>query len=157
MGLVTLAGSLIGVMATLLYPILVKRFGVRLSALIGFVAELLCLTLCLVDGVGQMFGNIVDQKTGVILLLSGITTARFGLWVADMGVNQLIQTESVSPPMVSSVQTSVNIMMELVKFIVVLFVSSVDQFYILSLMSYASVLLGSFLFAIYVIKSPLKR
>jgi hypothetical protein len=45
---------------------------------------------------------------GIILLLAGITAARFRLWITDMGINQLIQTETVSPSLISSVETSVN-------------------------------------------------
>jgi hypothetical protein len=129
---------------------LVKRFGVKTSALIGFICEIICLTLCLGDTAKFL---IPQEMVGVILLLAGITAARFGLWIADMGVNQLIQTETESPPLISSVQTSVNILMELFKFIIVLFIPEVNQFYILILISYGSVLLATILFCLYVFKS----
>jgi hypothetical protein len=90
---------------------------------------------------------------GIILLLTGITAARFGLLIADIGINQLIQTETASPPLISSVQTSVNILMELLKFIIVSLTPEVNQFYILILISYGSVLLGTIVFCLYVFKS----
>ncbi|CAG2162237.1 unnamed protein product [Oppiella nova] len=150
LGLVSVAASLVGITGTLCYPLLVKKFDVKITALIGFITELICLTICLGDSAKFI---IPDERTGVILLLSGITAARFGLWMADMGVNQLIQTETISPPMVGSAQTSVNILMELIKFVIVLCIPSVEHFYILTLISYASVLLGSILFAIFVVRN----
>ncbi len=129
---------------------MVKRFGVKSSALIGFICEIICLTLCLGDTAKFL---IPQEMIGVILLLAGITAARFGLWIADLGVNQLIQTETASPPLISSVQTSVNILMELFKFIIVLLIPEVNEFYILVFISYGSVLLGTILFCSYVFKS----
>ncbi len=129
---------------------MVKRFGVKTSALIGFICEIICLTLCLGDTAKFL---IPHEMTGIILLLAGITAARFGLWIADLGVNQLIQTKTTSPPLISSVQTSVNILMELFKFIIVLLIPEVNHFYILILISYGSVLLGTILFCLYVFKS----
>ncbi len=128
---------------------MVKRFGVKTSALIGFICEIICLTLCLGDTAKFLIPN---EMIGIILLLAGITTARFGLWIADMGVNQLIQTKTPSPSLISGVQTSVNILMEFLKFIIVLFIPEVNQFYILVLISYGSVLLGTILFCLYVFK-----
>ena len=101
---------------------------------------------------GPLFGEVISPNIGIILLLTGITCARFGLWIADMGVNQMIQTEVKSPPMVSSVQTSLNIVMELIKFVIVLFVSDVNNFYILSIMSYLATSTGAIIFALYVLK-----
>jgi hypothetical protein len=129
---------------------LVKRFGVKTSALIGFICAIICLTLCLGDTAKFL---IPSETIGIILLLAGITAARFGLLIADIGINQLIQTETASPPLISSVQTSVNTSMELFKFIVVSLIPEVNQFYILVLISYGSVLLGTILFCLYVFKS----
>ncbi len=129
---------------------MVKRFGVKFSALIGFICEILCLTLCLGDTAKFL---IPQEMIGIILLLAGVATARFGLWIADLGVNQLIQTKTASPPLISSVQTSVNILMELFKFIIVLLIPEVNEFYILVFISYGSVLLGTILFCSYVFKS----
>lgn len=146
LSLVTVGAGAVGVIGTLFYPILVKHFGVKTTALIGFISETICLTLCLGDTAKFL---ISDQTIGIILLLSGITAARFGLWIADMAINQLIQTETISPPLVSSVQTSVNILMELIKFAIVLFIPNVDQFYILVLISYGSALFGTILFTLF--------
>ncbi len=129
---------------------MVKRFGVKTSALIGFICEIICLTLCLGDTAKFL---IPRKMIGIILLLTGITAARFGLLIADIGINQLIQTETASPPLISSVQTSVNILMELLKFIIVSLTPEVNQFYILILISYGSVLLGTIVFCLYVFKS----
>ena len=150
LSLVTVGAGAVGVIGTIFYPILVKIFGVKTSALIGFICEIICLTLCIGDTVKFMIPN---ETTGIILLLSGITAARFGLWIADMGINQLIQTETISPPIISSVQTSVNTMMELIKFIIVLFIPQVKQFYLLILISYFAVLLATIMFILYSLKS----
>ena len=91
----------------------------------------------------------------LILLLVGMILARIGLWGFDLAITQLIQ-ESVAESVrgtFSGVQSSLNSLMELLTYILVIAFPLPSQFGFLVLISAAFVTLGYILFFIYVHKS----
>lgn len=150
-GVVSLIGAIFGILGTLVFQWSAKHIGLRLTGLIGYVIDLISLSMCLVIALSpDWFGfNWGDMTGPIILFLIGITVSRAGLWTIDLSVNQLIQTESTNPALIGGVQTSVNIFAELTKFIVVAFIPALENFWILIIVSYLSITCGGVLFAVY--------
>ena len=109
-----------GVAGTRLYPLLLGRWGINNTGMLGFTSLSLCLTLCVVSAwvPGSPFvlysnnGSEISRSAGenstnithnqdindvdvsyisVSLLLAGIISSRLGLWVADLSVHQIFQ------------------------------------------------------------------
>lgn len=151
-GIFTLFGAIFGIFGTIFFQFSAKHFGVRKSGLIGFMIDLIALSMCLFVTydfkfmTGKLFDDISLQT---ILFLVGISVSRAGLWMIDLSLNQLIQTETRNPPLVGGVQTSVNIIAELIKFSLVAFLPALSQFWILILISYASIFVGFVVFSFF--------
>merc|ERR1719234_2481638 len=87
----------------------------------------------------------------VIVFLSGIILARFGLWVVDLTVNQLLQekVEEEVRGVVNGVQESLNNSLDLTKCILVILLPAEETFGLLIIASFTSVSLGWLLYALY--------
>jgi len=87
----------------------------------------------------------------VIVFLSGIILARFGLWVVDLTVNQLLQekVEEEVRGVVNGVQESLNNSLDLAKCILVIMLPAEETFGLLIIASFTSVSLGWLLYAVY--------
>jgi len=87
----------------------------------------------------------------VIVFLSGIILARFGLWVVDLTVNQLLQekVEEEVRGVVNGVQESLNNFLDLTKCILVILLPAEETFGLLIIASFTSVSLGWLLYALY--------
>ena len=87
----------------------------------------------------------------VIVFLSGIILARFGLWVVDLTVNQLLQekVEEEVRGVVNGVQESLNNTLDLAKCILVIMLPAEETFGLLVIASFTSVCLGWLLYALY--------
>ncbi|XP_052286243.1 solute carrier family 40 member 1-like isoform X2 [Dreissena polymorpha] len=89
--------------------------------------------------------------TSVALLLAGITGARCGLWMADLTITQLFM-ESIRENergIVNGVQTSLNTMMDMLKFVLVIAIPQPELFGFLILLSFSFICIGWMLFAKY--------
>jgi hypothetical protein len=85
------------------------------------------------------------------MLLFGMALSRFGLWLFDLSINQIIQ-ESVAEEergLVGGVQNSLNQIFQLSKFGLVIFLPKMDTYGYLAIVSYVAVLIGFILFTIY--------
>ncbi|XP_014778448.1 solute carrier family 40 member 1 isoform X1 [Octopus bimaculoides] len=89
------------------------------------------------------------------LLMGGIITARFGLWSADLTVTQLFMenVEESERGVVNGVQNSLNMLMEILKFLLVIFISETSDFYILIIISYMFICFGGISFARYSLRA----
>merc|ERR1712055_663385 len=87
----------------------------------------------------------------VIVFLSGIILARFGLWIVDLTVNQLLQekVEEEVRGVVNGVQESLNNALDLAKCILVIVLPAEETFGLLIIASFTSVSLGWLLYALY--------
>merc|ERR1712200_375532 len=87
----------------------------------------------------------------VIVFLAGIILARFGLWIVDLTVNQLLQekVEEEVRGVVNGVQESLNNSIDLAKCILVILLPAEETFGLLIIASFTSVSLGWLLYALY--------
>ena len=85
----------------------------------------------------------------VVLFLVGIITSRIGLWMADLTITQIIQ-ENVSEHqrgVVGGVQSSLNMLLDMLKFVMVIVAPRIETFGILILISYLFIVLSGCLFS----------
>uniref|UniRef100_T1JCZ3 Solute carrier family 40 member n=1 Tax=Strigamia maritima TaxID=126957 RepID=T1JCZ3_STRMM len=177
LGGISAVGAVVGILGTLVYPRLRDRIGIERTGLYGFFMEVACLTLCIVSVwmPGSPFEAVYwcyDKKTfemqnstsvikeeikkdesytSIALLMTGIVTARFGLWMADLTVNQLLQEEVAEEyrGAVNGVQNSINMVMNMLKFILVVSFPCHQTFGYLIIVSFAFICIGWFLYCIY--------
>merc|ERR1719427_338394 len=87
----------------------------------------------------------------VLVFLTGIILARFGLWVVDLTVNQLLQ-EKVAEDVrgvVNGVQDSLNTTLDLLKCVLVIILPAQETFALLIFASFISVNFGWLMYALY--------
>merc|ERR1712042_416654 len=87
----------------------------------------------------------------VLVLLTGIILARFGLWVVDLTINQLLQ-EKVAEDVrgvVNGVQDSLNNTLDLLKCVLVIILPAQETFPLLIFASFISVNFGWLMYALY--------
>merc|ERR1712088_383012 len=91
------------------------------------------------------------DKTSVAVLLTGIILARFGLWLADLSINQ-IQQEQVEEEhrgVIGGVQSALQQLFDMTKFLLVIFMPNPHMFGILILLSFIFVTLGAIFMTAY--------
>jgi len=180
LGLMQSLGAMSGLLASFLFPALVRRLGVEKTGIGGFSSEVACLTLCVASiwapgspfdahALSELFNNSATKTSAaqplkapssyvsVVLLLTGIISSRFGLWLADLSVNQVLQgvTDDVRG-VVYGVQNSVNMMMNTAKFVLVIWLPTPATFGHLIGVSFTAVCTGWFLFAVYAFRRRLR-
>merc|ERR1711963_793411 len=90
----------------------------------------------------------------VIVLMTGMITARFGLWITDLTINQTLQ-ENVPEEhrgTIGGVQNGLNSAMDTIKFILVIALPQRETFGWLILASFASICIGAVSYTTYAIK-----
>ena len=84
-----------------------------------------------------------SSYTSVILLMTGIITARFGLWVADLSVNQVLQTvDDEVRGTINGVQSSVNMLFDTTKLLLVIALPRPATFGYLIFASFSFICIG---------------
>lgn len=91
------------------------------------------------------------QYLSVSVFLSGIILARFGLWIVDLTVNQILQerVEEEQRGVVGGVQDALNNTLDLIKCILVIILPKEQTFGILIFASYIAINFGWFMYAMY--------
>jgi iron-regulated transporter 1 len=90
--------------------------------------------------------------TSIIVLMLGMAVSRFGLWLTDLTINQIIQ-ESVDEKergTIGGVQSSLNRLFDLIKYISVVFLPDIKQYGYLVIISASSIFVAICLYMIYV-------
>ncbi|KAL5006947.1 hypothetical protein ScPMuIL_015753 [Solemya velum] len=87
----------------------------------------------------------------IILLMTGVTGARFGLWIADLTIIQLFleHVDSTERGIVNGVQNSLNKLMAMLKFVMVIIAPQPQVFGLLIIISFGFVVTGWALYARY--------
>lgn len=163
--------AVVGVCGSISFPVLRKRLDVTRTGCIGFVLLVLALSTCVASVwlPGSPFEGYsgrndtayasddhlddcyVDSQVSVILLLFGLITARYGLWVADISVTQIIQ-EGVQEQIrgtIGGVQTGINSTMDMIKFVLVIIFPDDETFGWLILASFGFIVLGLVSYSVY--------
>ncbi|KAK7109676.1 ferroportin-like [Littorina saxatilis] len=96
-----------------------------------------------------------ESYLSVGLLLAGIVTARFGLWIADLTITQLFLEDVAEGErgIVNGVQSSLNKLMDVLKFVLVVAVPHVQTFGYLVIVSFIFICLGWLSYAIFLRKN----
>uniref|UniRef100_A0A7N8XM29 Solute carrier family 40 member n=1 Tax=Mastacembelus armatus TaxID=205130 RepID=A0A7N8XM29_9TELE len=101
-----------------------------------------------------------DQSyTSIILLFLGVITARIGLWSFDLTVTQLLQENICESErgVVNGVQSSMNYLMDLLHFIMVISAPQPQHFGILVIISVLFITTGHTMYFLYAHKAKKKR
>ncbi|CAF3783767.1 unnamed protein product [Rotaria sordida] len=181
LGLLNGLGSILGIIGTIAYPFFVKCTGLVRTGIIGFWSEFSMIILCLISlfVYGTSFGpfqhltigscqyyeiltknnstttlipyQCSNSKLSVLLLVIGITLNRFGLWIADLTVNQL-QQERVPEKIrgrIGGTQHSLNQFFDLLRYVLIIFLPRMQQFGYHVCLSVLSVFTASLIYTIW--------
>ncbi|XP_040289944.1 solute carrier family 40 member 1-like [Bufo bufo] len=104
-------------------------------------------------------GDLPDSYISIILLFSGVILARVGLWSFDLTVTQLLQENIPESErgVVNGVQSSMNYLMDLVHFIMVILAPQPQQFGLLVIISILFVIAGHTMYFFYTKKYKSKE
>jgi len=166
----------IGILATITFPMLRRSIGIVRTGTIALAVEVTFLTLAILsiwlpgspfDPIGYFEGTIENTTAivptattmerseasyaSILVMMSGILLARFGLWTADLSITQIMQ-EGVSAEergTVFGVQASMNFLFDLVKNLLVFALPDPKTFGILIIFSVASIFTGFLSFCVY--------
>ncbi|EFX70364.1 putative ferroportin [Daphnia pulex] len=183
LGILLAVGAAVGLLGSVVFPFLVRCMGVERTGLYGFALEIACLTLCVAsvwapgtpfDPASVSISNLdnpfalknssrnstagsyedgPESYTSVILLMAGIILARFGLWVADLSVNQVLQqVDDQIRGSINGVQSSMNMIFDTAKFLLVIACPWPQTFGILVCISFSAICAGWSFFASYSFK-----
>jgi iron-regulated transporter 1 len=95
----------------------------------------------------------------IIVLLGSMSLSRFGLWLVDLVINQIMQenVDESERGTVGGVQNSLNNLINLIKFALVIWLNQIDQFGILVAVSVAAVFISFCLYFSFTINRLLKE
>ena len=170
--------AIFGVSGSIAFPFLRKCLGLSKTGLFGLAALIATLTLCLVsiwlegspfdptyfqntnqtnvdDGGGTTLDDCsVSSYLSVGVLMAGIIGARFGLWISDLSVTQILQenVEEEHRGVIGGVQNGINSAMDTIKFILVIVLPEQETFGWLIIASYGFVCIGAVFYASYAVK-----
>lgn len=152
LGAIVAVSAIVGVIGSATYPLLRKSMGVETTGFLGM-CLLVAMTSVSVASVfvptSPFWNNFgpdlkTEGYTSVVVLLTGITSARFGLWIVDLSVTQILQeqVEENRRGVVNGVQDSLNNSLDLLKCVLVICLPKPHHFGILIILSFTSISLG---------------
>merc|ERR1719220_2067517 len=102
---------------------------------------------------------ITPSFLSVGVLLAGIIMAKFGLWISDITVTQILQEKVIEEHrgIIGGVQNSMNSVMDTIKFVAVIFFPDKETFGWLVIASFISVFLGAVFYTYYAIFQDLHK
>ena len=180
----SLLGGLVGVSAicgvsgSIAFPFLRKSLGLAKTGLFGFICLIGTLCLCVasiwIDGSPfdpyyftinhdanatdivdpTEYCNNFSSYNSVIVLMAGLITARFGLWISDLTITQVLQEKVPEEHRgtIGGVQNGLNSAMDTIKFILVIALPEQETFGWLILASFASICVGAVSYTTYAVK-----
>ena len=176
-GIIMALGALFGIMGTIVYTPFTKKFGVSVSGVLGAVCIAVSYAVCFAS-IGFPRGNLefVPQvtegkceeiaedpfsdisgpiSTHTIILLVGIATIRFGLWIYDLAISQLFQMSVPEKQRntVGGIQLSFNSFFDCLYIILTAIMSDPNQFYILISISCVSCIGSCIIYICWYLKS----
>ncbi|KAI1899448.1 hypothetical protein AGOR_G00061900 [Albula goreensis] len=176
------ASAISGICGTVAFTWIRKKCGLIRTGFISGVAQLSCLMLCVVSvfvlgspfdlsvspfqdtDVQSSFNSSRDEETeapvvesylSVSLLFAGVIAARVGLWSFDLSVTQLIQENVIESErgIINGVQNSMNYLLDLLHFIMVILAPNPEAFGLLVILSVSFVAMGHLMYFRFAYKS----
>nr|CAD7200590.1 unnamed protein product [Timema douglasi] len=168
----TLAGvsqglaAIFGIIGSVSFPFLRQRIGLKLVGMVGLGSEIAAILACIVSIwlPGSLFMAVaidptwkpnvengtnksddsLEEKASVMALLGGIVVSRFGLWLADITITQIMQEEIEENKrgVLNGVQDSLNMGMDMLKSILVMVYPYPAQFGYCIILSFVSICTG---------------
>ena len=97
----------------------------------------------------------IPSYLSITILLSGILLAKFGLWISDLTITQVIQeeVEEEHRGVINGVQNSLNSLMDTMKFTLVISLPGEKTFGFLIIASFVSIVFGAVSYTNYAVHS----
>ncbi|KAJ9185439.1 hypothetical protein P3X46_005077 [Hevea brasiliensis] len=140
--------AIIGIGATVVYPILQSRILTLRTGLWSIWSQWSCLLLC----VGSIWVQNCHLSAG--MLMAGVATSRLGLWMFDLSVIQQMQDQVSESDrcVVGGVQNSLQSILDLLGYVMGIIISNPQDFWKLTLLSFSAVTLAALLYSIYLFR-----
>ncbi|KAJ9185438.1 hypothetical protein P3X46_005076 [Hevea brasiliensis] len=138
--------ALIGIGATLAYPILQSHIHTLRAGLWSIWSQWSCLLLC----VASIW--VQNNLFSAYMLMAGVATSRLGLWMFDLSVIQQMQDHVPESDrcVVGGAQNSLQSTLDLLGYVMGIIISNPQDFWKLTLMSFSTVTLAGLLYSIHV-------
>ncbi|EXB42351.1 Solute carrier family 40 member 1 [Morus notabilis] len=138
--------AVIGIAATLVYPILQSRILTLRTGLWSIWSQWICLLVCVASIWAQ--NSIISAH----MLMAGVALSRLGLWPFDLSVIQQMQdyVPESDRCVVGGVQNSLQSSMDLMGYVMGILISNPQDFWILILISFGAVTLAALLYTCHV-------
>jgi len=162
LGILVALSAVVGVLGSVTYPLLKKRLGLERTGLLGMFLLVGTSTLSVLSifipgspfitwmtNVEKDDEDLPSNIAHVTVLMAGIILARFGLWIVDLTITQILQerVEEERRGVVNGVQDSLNNSMDLLKCVLVILLPDAKHFGCLIILSYISISSGWLLYA----------
>ncbi|XP_030518226.2 solute carrier family 40 member 2-like isoform X3 [Rhodamnia argentea] len=136
----------IGIAATLVYPVLQSRISTLRTGLWSVWSQWIFLFLC----VGSIW--VQNGLVAAYMLMAGVATSRLGLWMFDLAVIQQMQDEVPESDrcVVGGVQNSLQSFLDLMAYVMGIFISKPQDFWKLMLLSFLAVTISAILYTLHV-------
>jgi len=158
-------GAVSGILGSLSFTVLRKRFGVEIAGQVGRVQLQIALVACVMamylpgspwimrDDKFQGSNGPCPNALSVYVLMSGVVGARYGLWLTDIATQQIqqLEVEEEIRGTIGGVQESLNSSFDMTKNILVLLFPRAADFGYLVFASFGSLLLGGVFYTSYAI------
>ncbi|XP_043815626.1 solute carrier family 40 member 2 isoform X2 [Manihot esculenta] len=146
LGIARGASALIGIGATLVYPILQSHIHTVRTGLWSIWSQWSCLLLC----VASIW--VQNNLLSAYMLMAGVATSRLGLWMFDLSVIQQMQDHVPESDrcVVGGAQNSLQSTLDLLGYVMGIIISNPQDFWKLILISFSTVTLAALLYSIHV-------
>ncbi|KAF8041919.1 hypothetical protein BT93_A0498 [Corymbia citriodora subsp. variegata] len=136
----------IGIAATLVYPVLQSRISTLRTGLWSAWSQWIFLLVC----VGSIW--VQNGLIAAYMLMGGVAASRLGLWMFDLAVIQQMQDEVPESDrcVVGGVQNSLQSFLDLMAYVMGIFISNPQDFWKLMLLSFLAVTLSAILYTSHV-------
>lgn len=145
-GLARGVSAVIGIAATVVYPILQSHISTLRTGLWSIWFQWFCLILC----VASIF--VQNGLLSAYMLMAGVATSRLGLWMFDLSVIQQMQDRVPESDrgVVGGVQNSLQSILDLMTYVMGIIISNPQDFWQLTLISFMLVTLAALLYTVHI-------